>query len=89
MAGVEWTISSDSLLGSRYRLTQRIGEGGMGVVYRAFDEQLRRPVAVKLLPGLRDPDRLRRFRNEALALSALNHPHIVTVYEIGDVAATP
>jgi len=79
------------LLASRYRIGDRIGEGGMGVVYEAFDEQLRRPVAVKFLPpALRsDDDRLGRFRNEARTLSALNHPHIITIFEIGQTQTTP
>lgn len=79
------------LLASRYRIGDRIGEGGMGVVYEAFDEQLRRPVAVKFLPAaLRsDEDRLGRFRNEARTLSALNHPHIITIFEIGQTQTTP
>jgi len=79
------------LLASRYRIGDRIGEGGMGVVYQAFDEQLRRPVAVKFLPpALRsDDDRLGRFRNEARTLSALNHPHIITIFEIGQTETTP
>src|SRR5262245_40605814 len=78
------------LLASRYRIGEPIGEGGMGVVYRAVDEQLRRTVAIKLLPGLHgDRDRLSRLKNEALSLSALNHPNIVTVFEIGDTADTP
>ena len=75
------------LIASRYRIGNRIGEGGMGVVYAAFDEQLRRQVAVKFLPSAAqaDDDRLGRFRNEARTLSALNHPHIVTVFEIGQL----
>jgi serine/threonine protein kinase len=79
------------LIASRYRIVERIGEGGMGVVFEAVDEQLRRPVAIKFLPPslARDADRLGRFRNEARTLSALNHPHIVTIYEIGDAAASP
>jgi len=79
------------LLGGRYRIASRIGEGGMGVVYRAVDEQLRRPVAIKLLPPSLhgDADRLARFTNEARALSALNHPHIVTIYEVGDAQTAP
>jgi len=79
------------LIASRYRIGNHIGEGGMGVVYAAFDEQLRRQIAVKLLPSASqaDGDSLGRFRNEARTLSALNHPHIVTIFEIGQTEATP
>ena len=82
---------SGRLIASRYRIGGRIGEGGMGVVYAAFDEQLRRPVAVKFLPQAlqADEDRLSRFRNEARTLSALNHPHVVAIFEIGQAEKTP
>ena len=82
---------SGQLIASRYRIGGRIGEGGMGVVYAAFDEQLRRPVAVKFLPHAlqADDDRLSRFRNEARTLSALNHPHVITIFEIGQAEKTP
>jgi predicted esterase len=73
---------------SRYRLGEKLGQGGMGVVYRAFDTRLERPVAVKLLPpeAHGDPSRRERFVREAKAASALNHAHIVTVYDIDRVA---
>lgn len=63
----------------------------MGIVYRAEDEQMRRTVALKVLPARsqHDADRLGRFRNEARALSALNHPHIVTIHEVGEHDAAP
>lgn len=61
---------------SHYRVTEKIGEGGMGKVYRAFDDHLQRDVAIKLLPSgaLADESARKRFRKEALALSRLNHP---------------
>ena len=66
-----------------YRVISKIGAGGMGVVYRAHDEQLDRDVALKVLPPdtLRDEDARRRFRKEALALAKLNHPNVETVFE--------
>jgi serine/threonine protein kinase/Tol biopolymer transport system component len=68
-----------------YRILEKIGAGGMGEVYRASDDRLGREVAVKVLkPALAgDPDRLRRFEQEARASAALSHPNIVTVYDIG------
>jgi eukaryotic-like serine/threonine-protein kinase len=70
---------------SHYTLVEKIGEGGMGVVYRARDEQLRRDVAIKVLPpdALADDVARRRFRKEALSLARLNHPNIETVHEFG------
>src|SRR6516165_1774807 len=78
----------DPLIGQKlghYRLTNRIGSGGMGVVYLAYDEQLQREVAVKVIStgSLADEPARRRFRKEALALAKLNHPNIETAHEFG------
>jgi len=69
----------------RYRVVSLLGTGGMGAVYDAIDATLGRHVALKILPPsvVSDPDRLRRFAQEARAASALNHPHVITVYDIG------
>src|SRR2546427_1477528 len=69
---------------SHYRLLGEIGRGGMGVVYEAVDTSLDRRVALKILPAeaTSDPDRLERFRREAKAVAALNHPSIVTIYSV-------
>ena len=66
-----------------YRIVEQIGAGGMGVVYRARDEQLERDVAIKVLPvgTLADEAARKRFRKEALALAKLNHPNIATIFE--------
>jgi len=68
-----------------YRIEAKLGEGGMGVVYRAFDTHLDRPVAIKVLrpDATTSPERRRRFQQEAKAASALNHPNIVHIYDIG------
>src|SRR5881296_2591419 len=70
----------------RYEIRAKIGEGGMGEVYLAEDMQLRRHVALKILPleVASNKDRMRRFTQEAQAAAALNHPHIAHIYEIGE-----
>ncbi len=71
---------------SRYQILDRLGAGGMGEVYKALDTKMRREVALKLLPPefLKDPDRVARFKQEAFATSALNHPNITTIFEIDE-----
>ena len=76
---------------AHYRIMEPIGAGGMGAVFKAWDKKLHRVVALKLLPNefLSQQDRRRRFFQEARAASALNHPHILTVYEVGEEEGKP
>jgi serine/threonine protein kinase len=84
------TLSAGTRLGP-YEILSPIGAGGMGEVYRARDERLKREVAIKVLPASfsADPDRLRRFEHEAQAAGVLNHPNITVVYDIGSHEGAP
>jgi hypothetical protein len=84
------SLSSGGRLGP-YQIVGFLGAGGMGVVYRARDSRLGREVAIKVLPDelSSDPERLERFSREARAVAALNHPNILSVYDVGDEGGTP
>src|SRR6516165_2761522 len=73
---------------AHYRITAKLGEGGMGAVYRATDTELNREVAIKVLPDAfaADPDRLARFTREAQVLASLNHPNIAAIYGVEERA---
>src|SRR5689334_19887382 len=73
---------------AHYRLTSKLGEGGMGAVYRATDTKLNRDVAIKILPDsfASDPGRMARFTREAQVLASLNHPNIAQIYGVEERA---
>src|SRR5436190_12083771 len=75
---------------AHYRIVSKLGEGGMGAVYRATDTRLNREVAIKVLPDAfaADPDRLARFQREAQVLASLNHPSIASIYGLEEVPST-
>lgn len=92
-SGLKTTLSADlagKILG-HYHIVKKIGAGGMGEVYRAHDTELKRDVAVKVLPAslATDAERLARFRREAEVLACLNHPHIAQIYGLADSRKTP
>src|SRR2546430_13966874 len=84
------TISPDTVIG-QYSVISKIGEGGMGEVYRATDTKLGRDVAIKVLPAAfsADSERLRRFEQEAQAAGALNHPNILVIFHVGTYNGAP
>src|SRR4029453_1265138 len=84
------TIDTGTRFG-RYEIRSQLGAGGMGEVYRARDTELGRDVALKVLPSSfsADTDRLQRFRQEACAAGALNHPSILSIYDVGNHENSP
>jgi eukaryotic-like serine/threonine-protein kinase len=89
MAAFAVTLTAGTHLGP-YQITALLGEGGMGQVYRASDTRLYRDIAIKVLPQAFQTEAAReRFQREARAASALNHPNICTVYDVGESAGHP
>src|SRR5438046_10434069 len=88
--GLRMSIASGTKLG-RYEIRSQLGAGGMGEVYLAQDTKLDRKVALKILSAevAAHPDRMKRFVQEAKAASALNHPNIITIYEIDEWGSSP
>src|SRR5262249_28310135 len=84
------SLTPDTII-AQYIIISKIGEGGMGEVYRARDNNLNREVAIKVLPAAysADEERLRRFQQEAQAAGALNHPNILVIYHIGTHEGAP
>ena len=83
------TLANGSQLAGRYRIEGELGSGGMGRVLIASDEKLGRRVAVKVLSGSHDPQRLRRFEQEARAAGSLEHPNVLAVYDLGEQGGAP
>ncbi|MBI4468021.1 MAG: protein kinase [Acidobacteria bacterium] len=92
LSGEGWRKGSTApgnVLRDRYRLEGEIGRGGMGIVYRATDLELHREVAIKVLPEAAAPDARERLMREARATAALNHPHIISIYDVGEADGVP
>src|SRR5216117_2920248 len=83
-------LAPDAMLGP-YRIVSLLGEGGMGAVYRAKDTRLGRDVAIKILTALTlsDQERVQRFEQEARATGMLNHPNLLTIYDVANSDGTP
>src|SRR5262249_52166049 len=83
------SMEAGAILRQRYRLDREIGRGGMGIVYRATDLELMREVAVKVVSEAASTDARQRLIREARAAAALNHPHIVSVHDVGEAQGIP